>query len=164
MEDDELGTLLIGCAIQVHRALGPGLLESVYETCLYHELSKTGIEVKRQSAVPFTYDGVQFDDGFRIDILLGNRLIVEVKATEKILPIHSARLLTYLKLTELRIGYILNFNVAQMRQGGIKRLVWMPRSSKHAWLDALRTFACRILERFGRSRTRLPKNAGGASK
>jgi GxxExxY protein len=123
MEDDELGTLLIGCAIKVHRALGPGLLESVYETCLYHELGKTGIEVKRQVPVPFTYDGVRFDDGFRIDILFGNRLIVEVKIAEKLLPIHSAQLLTYLKLTDLRIGYLLNFNVVQMRQGGIKRLV-----------------------------------------
>ena len=123
MEDDELGTLLIGCAIKVHRALGPGLLESIYETCLYHELGKTGIEVKRQVPVPFTYDGVRFDDGFRIDILFGNRLIVEVKIAEKLLPIHSAQLLTYLKLTDLRIGYLLNFNVVQMRQGGIKRLV-----------------------------------------
>lgn len=123
MGDDELGTLLIGCAIHVHRALGPGLLESVYETCLHHELCKTKIEAKRQVAVPFTYDGVQFDDGFRIDIIFGSRLIVEVKNSEKLLPIHSAQLLTYLKLSKLRVGYLLNFNVVQMRQGGIKRLV-----------------------------------------
>jgi len=123
MDDDELGTLLIGCAIQVHRALGPGLLESVYETCLHHELGKTGLEVKKQVAVPFTYDGIRFDDGFRIDILFGNRLVIELKATERLLPIHSAQLLTYLKLLHLRIGYILNFNVVQMREGGIKRLV-----------------------------------------
>ena len=123
MEFDKLGTLMIGCAIQVHRTLGPGLLESVYEACLQHELGKTGIDVKRQVAVPFTYDGVRFDDGFRIDILFGNRLIVEVKSVEKLLPIHSAQLLTYLKLTDLRIGYLLNFNVVQMRHGGIKRLV-----------------------------------------
>jgi GxxExxY protein len=123
MDDDELGTLLIGCAIQVHRALGPGLLESVYETCLLHELGKTGIEVKKQVAVPITYDGIRLDDGFRIDILFGNRLVIELKATEKLLPIHSAQLLTYLKLLNLRIGYILNFNVVQMREGGIKRLV-----------------------------------------
>ena len=123
MDDDELGTLLIGCAIQVHRALGPGLLESVYETCLLHELGKTGLEVKKQVAVPFTYDGIRFDDGFRIDILFGNRLVIELKATERLLPIHSAQLLTYLKLLNLRIGYILNFNVVQMREGGIKRLV-----------------------------------------
>jgi len=123
MEDDELGTLLIGCAIQVHRALGPGLLESVYETCLLHELLKTRIEAKKQVPVSFRYDGINFDEGFRIDILYGDRIVVEVKASEKLLPIHSAQLLTYLKLRNLRIGYLLNFNVEQMRQGGIKRLV-----------------------------------------
>jgi GxxExxY protein len=123
MEDDELGTLLIGCAIQVHRTLGPGLLESVYEACLLHELTKTGIEVKKQVPVSFRYDGIIFDEGFRIDILYGDRIVVEVKASEKLLPIHSAQLLTYLKLRNLRIGYLLNFNVEQMRQGGIRRLV-----------------------------------------
>ena len=123
MQDDELGTILIGCAIQVHRALGPGLLESVYESCLYHELNKTGIEVQRQVSVPFIYDEVKFDEGFRMDILFGSRIIAEVKATEKLLPIHSAQILTYLKLCGLRIGYLLNFNVIQMRQGGIKRLI-----------------------------------------
>ena len=123
MQDDELGTILIGCAIQVHRALGPGLLESVYESCLYHELNKTGIEVQRQVSVPFIYDEVKFDEGYRMDILFGSRIIAEVKATEKLLPIHSAQILTYLKLCGLRIGYLLNFNVIQMRQGGIKRLI-----------------------------------------
>jgi GxxExxY protein len=123
MDDDELGTLLIGCAIKVHRALGPGLLESVYETCLHHELVKTGLEVNRQASIPFTYDGLAFDTAFRIDIIFANRLIVEVKTAEKFLPIHSAQLLTYLKLTQLRVGYLLNFNVLQMRQGGIRRLV-----------------------------------------
>jgi GxxExxY protein len=98
-------------------------LESVYETRLQHELCKTKIEVRRQLAIPFTYDGVKFDDGFRIDILFCNRLIVEVKNSEKLLPIHSAQLLTYLKLSNLRVGYLLNFNVVQLRQGGIRRLV-----------------------------------------
>jgi GxxExxY protein len=123
MNDDELGTLLIGCAIKVHRALGPGLLESVYETCLLHELTKTRLDVRRQVAVPFVYDGVRFDDGLKIDILFDNRLVVELKATEKLLPIHSAQLLTYLKLINLRVGYLLNFNVVRMREGGIKRLI-----------------------------------------
>jgi GxxExxY protein len=123
MNDDELGTLLIGCAIKVHRALGPGLLESVYETCLLHELTKTRLDVRRQVAVLFVYDGVRFDDGLKIDILFDNRLVVELKATEKLLPIHSAQLLTYLKLINLRVGYLLNFNVVRMREGGIKRLI-----------------------------------------
>ncbi len=123
MEDDELGTKLIGCAIQVHRALGPGLLESVYETCLHHELSKVGIDSKTQVFLPFEYDGLQFDNAFRADLIVADRLIVEIKAVEKILPIHSSQLMTYLKLSRRRIGYILNFNVTQLRQGGIKRLV-----------------------------------------
>ncbi|HVY05061.1 MAG TPA: GxxExxY protein [Burkholderiales bacterium] len=123
MNDDELGTLLIGCAIQVHRTLGPGLLESVYETCLLHELGETGVEVKKQVVVPFVYDEIKFDKGFRIDVLFGHRVIVEIKAAEKLLLIHSAQVLTYLKLSNLRIGYLLNFNVIQLRQGGIKRLV-----------------------------------------
>ena len=123
MNDDELGTLLIGCAIEVHRSLGPGLLESVYETCLVHELRKTGLDVRRQVAVPFIYDGIRFDDGLKIDILFDNRLVVELKATEKLLPIHSAQLLTYLKLISLRVGYLFNFNVVRMREGGIKRLI-----------------------------------------
>jgi len=123
MEDNDLGTSLIGCAIQVHRALGPGLLESVYETCLHHELSKVGIDSKRQVFLPFEYDGLQFDNAFRTDLIVGDRLIVEIKAVEKILPIHSSQLMTYLKLSRRRIGYILNFNVTQLRQGGIKRLV-----------------------------------------
>jgi GxxExxY protein len=122
MDDDELGTRLIGCAIQVHRRLGPGLLESVYETCLHHELTKAGIDAKQQVFLPLEYDGLRFDSGFRIDLLVADRLIVEVKASEKILPIHSSQLLTYLKLSGHRIGYIFNFNVTQLRQGGIKRL------------------------------------------
>ena len=123
MEDNDLGTSLIGCAIQVHRALGPGLLESVYETCLHHELSKVGIDSKRQVFLPFEYDALQFDNAFRADLIVEDRLIVEVKAVEKILPIHSSQLMTYLKLSRRRVGYILNFNVTQLRQGGIKRLV-----------------------------------------
>ena len=123
MEDDELGTTLIGCAIQVHRALGPGLLESVYETCLHHELSKAGIDAKRQVFLPFEYDGLQFDNAFRVDLIVGDRIIVEIKAVEKIVPIHATQLMTYLKLSRRRIGYILNFNVTQLRQGGIRRLV-----------------------------------------
>ena len=84
---------------------------------------KQGSRSKKQVAVPIAYDGIRFDDGFRIDILFGNRLVIELKAIEKLLPIHSAQLLTYLKLLDLHIGYILNFNVVQMREGGIKRLV-----------------------------------------
>jgi GxxExxY protein len=123
MTDDEIGTALIACALKVHSGLGPGLLESVYEACLIHELRKAGIESKRQVAVPIRYDGLLFDEGLRIDVLVGDRIVVELKAIEKFLPIHSAQLLTYLRLTGRRVGYLINFNVVHMREGGIKRLV-----------------------------------------
>lgn len=123
LTDDELGTLLIGCALQVHTVLGPGLLESVYETCLCHELRKAGAEATRQTPIRVRYDGIDFDEGFRVDVLLSERVVVELKVVERLLPIHSAQLLTYLKLTGLRIGYLLNFNSVHLRTGGIKRLV-----------------------------------------
>jgi GxxExxY protein len=121
--DDEVGTALIGCALTVHSALGPGLLESVYETCLAHELRKSGIPVRRQVPVAVEYDGLRFDEGFRVDLLVADRVVAELKVVEKLLPIHAAQLLTYLKLSQLRLGYVLNFNVAHMRDGGIKRIV-----------------------------------------
>lgn len=123
MDDDEIGTLLIGSAIQIHRVLGPGLLESVYETCLHHELIKAGLEARRQVFLPIEYDGLQFDNAFRTDILVEDKLIVEIKVVERIQPIHLSQLMTYLRLSRRRVGYILNFNVTQLRQGGIKRLV-----------------------------------------
>jgi GxxExxY protein len=123
VSDDELGTVLIGCAISVHTALGPGLLESVYETCLMHELGKNGIGARRQVSVPIAYDGLEFDEGLRVDLLLDDRVVVELKAVERLLPIHTAQLLTYLKLTGLRVGYLLNFNVVHLREGGIKRVI-----------------------------------------
>ena len=123
VDDDELGTALIGAALKVHSALGPGLLESVYETCLAHELTKLGIRVERQVPVAVEYDGITFDQGFRIDLLVKGSVLAELKVVEKLLPIHQAQLLTYLRLTKRRVGYLLNFNVIHMREGGIKRLV-----------------------------------------
>jgi GxxExxY protein len=121
--DDELGTELLNCAMRVHSILGPGLLESVYEACLQHELRKKEIRTQRQVSVPITYDGLKFDEGMRVDILLEERVVVELKAVDRLLPIHTAQLLTYLKLTGLRVGYLLNFNVIHLRDGGIKRVV-----------------------------------------
>ena len=123
MTDDDLGTHLISCALRVHSELGPGLLESVYEVCLAHELKKAGIQTERQVAVPITYDGLTFEEGFKVDILVSRRVVAELKSVDKLLPIHSAQLLTYLKLNGLRVGYLLNFNVVHMREGGIKRMV-----------------------------------------
>lgn len=123
MTDDEIGTHLISCALRVHSELGPGLLESVYEICLIHELKKAGIQAERQVIVPIVYDGLTFEEGFKVDILVSMRVVAELKSLEKLLPIHSAQLLTYLKLKDLRVGYLLNFNVVHMREGGIKRMV-----------------------------------------
>jgi len=121
MAGKDLGDTILGCAMKVHSALGPGLLESTYEICLAHELEKSGLIVARQVALPVTYDNIELDTGYRIDMLVSNIVILELKAVEKLLPIHTAQLLSYLKLSKRKLGYLLNFNVVHMRDG-IKRV------------------------------------------
>lgn len=122
MSENEIGEILLGCAIKVHTALGPGLLESTYETCVVHELAKASLKADRHVALPVVYDGVQLDAGYRIDVLVARLVVVELKVAERILPLHSAQLLSYLKLSGKRLGNLLNFNVVHMRRG-IKRAV-----------------------------------------
>jgi len=122
MNENEIGDTLLGAAIKVHSALGPGLLESAYETCLVHEIGQRGLNVRRQVALPLIYDGIKLDVGYRLDLLINDQVIVELKSVEKFLPLHTAQLLSYLKLSGLKLGYLLNFNVAHMRDG-IKRIV-----------------------------------------
>ena len=122
MEFDELSNRVIGCAIDVHRHLGPGLLESAYEQCLAIELSTQGIPFKLQSELHVEYRGKKIDCGYRIDVIVKDALILELKSVEKLLPIHEAQLLTYMKLAEIRIGLLINFNVPVLRDG-IKRMV-----------------------------------------
>jgi len=122
LDDEAIGKQIVDCAIKVHTALGAGLLESAYESCLGHELKKQGLDVNGQVSMPVLYDGINLDVGYRIDMLVNDRVIVELKAVERLLPIHTAQLLTYLKLSNLRLGFLLNFNVEHMRQG-IKRVV-----------------------------------------
>jgi GxxExxY protein len=119
---EEVATAVVDAAVKVHRALGPGLLESVYEACLCYELSKRGIPYQRQVSLPVRYEEVFIETGFRLDVLVDECVIVELKSIEAIAPIHEAQLLTYLKLANLRLGFILNFNVPLMKQG-IKRMV-----------------------------------------
>ena len=119
---DPLTQKVIGSAIEVHRCLGPGLLESAYEECLAWELSQAGLKVQRQVPLPVVYKEVRLDVGYRLDMVVESRLIVELKTVEKLLPIHQAQLLTYLKLSGLRTGLLLNFNSAVLRDG-IKRMV-----------------------------------------
>ena len=122
MRENEIGETLLGCAFRVHSALGPGLLESTYEVCLLHELTKTGIAVSRQVSLPVAYDGLELDAGYRIDLLIEDLVIVEVKSVERLLPVHMAQVLSYLRLVDRKLGYLLNFNTVHMRNG-IKRVV-----------------------------------------
>ena len=114
---------IIGAAIEVHRNLGPGLLESVYEECLCHELHLLGIDFKRQVALPLSYKGLRLDCGYKLDLIVRDEVIVELKAIEKLLPIHEAQLLTYLRLTGKRVGLLINFNVPLLTQGIIRRVL-----------------------------------------
>ena len=122
MNINDLTGEIIGAAIEVHKALGPGLMESVYEECLCHEFGLRKIHYKRQQALPIEYKGVKLDCGYRIDVLVKGLVILELKSVESLQPIHEAQLLTYLKLTDLKVGLLINFNVPALREG-IKRLV-----------------------------------------
>ena len=121
---DEIDAVLrsiVDCSLRVHKALGPGLLEKVYEACLCHELENAGYLVERQVAVPIVYDGLAFDEGFRLDLLVQARVICEIKAVEKHNPVWEAQLLSYLKLAGKPLGMLINFNVPLMKDG-IKRM------------------------------------------
>jgi GxxExxY protein len=120
-EMNRITDIVISAAIAVHRELGPGLLESAYEACLVYELIQHGLSVERQKSVPVTYRGVKIDCGYRIDLLVEGKVVVELKAVERLEPIHEAQLLSYLKLSGYQIGLLINFNVRMLRQG-IKRL------------------------------------------
>jgi GxxExxY protein len=122
MNINDLTGEIIGAAIEVHKALGPGLMESVYEECLCHEFGLRKIDYKRQQALPIEYKGVRLDCGYRIDVLVKGLVILELKSVDSLQPIHEAQLLTYLKLTDLKVGLLINFNVPVLREG-IKRLV-----------------------------------------
>jgi GxxExxY protein len=120
---EELTESVIGASVEVHRSLGPGLLESAYEECLCHELHLRGIAFERQVPLPVEYKGIKLDCGYRLDIVVANAVILEIKCMEHVLPVHEAQLLTYLKMTGKRVGLILNFNVPALARGGIIRKV-----------------------------------------
>ena len=122
MKFDELSNKVIGCAIEVHRAIGPGLLESAYQQCLAHELHTSNISFSMEHPLPVEYKDVKLDCGYRADFLMGKHLIVELKSVERLLAIHQAQLLTYMKLTGASVGLLINFNVRCLREG-IKRMV-----------------------------------------
>ena len=121
-EEDRLSKEIIGAAIEVHRNLGPGLLESAYDECLCRELSICGLSFERQKPLAVSYKGVKLDCGYRLDVVVGGSVILELKTVDQIEPIHEAQLLTYLKLSGLKLGILINFNVPILKEG-IKRIV-----------------------------------------
>ena len=122
LKEDELSNEIIGAAIEVHRNLGPGLLESAYEECLCYELAHRGIKYERQKLLPVAYKGTKLDCGYRLDVVVNDLVVLELKAVDQVQPIHSAQLLTYLKLSNLKLGIMINFNVTALKNG-IKRIV-----------------------------------------
>ncbi len=119
--DDPVTKSIIGAAINVHRALGPGLLESAYQTCLVHELRKRGHRCETEAHLPVAYDGLKLDCGYRMDIVVDDQVIVEVKSVEKLVPIHEAQLLTYLRLSGMARGLLINFNEVLLKHGLLRR-------------------------------------------
>lgn len=122
MTENELSKIAFDSALKVHQVLGPGLLESAYEECLYYELRKTGLEVQKQKALPLVYEEVKLDVGYRIDLIIENKLILEIKSVDALNEVHFAQLLTYLKLTDCKLGLLINFNVVLIKNG-IRRVV-----------------------------------------
>lgn len=122
LDHEKISKKIVDAAYTVHRNLGPGLLESVYEPCFCHELGKRGVEYKRQVTVPLVYDGIKFSEALRLDVLVEDKIICELKVVDALASVHTAQLLTYLKLTEKRLGFLINFNVPIIKQG-IKRVI-----------------------------------------
>ena len=122
MTENEIAKLIVDAAFKVHTTLGPGLFESVYETALAHELKKRGLQVVRQQPIPVVYDSIQFEEGFRADLIVENLVIVEIKSLEKVIPAHNKQVQTYLRLADKRLGLLINFGEALIKNG-IKRVV-----------------------------------------
>ena len=122
MNENDISKLIIGKAIDIHREIGPGLLESAYENSLAYELQESGLEVRQQVPMPFLYKTVKLDVGYRIDLIVNNKVIIEIKSIENLAPVHYAQTLTYLKLSGLKLGLLINFNVKLLREG-IHRIV-----------------------------------------
>jgi GxxExxY protein len=122
MEFEPISKDIIGCALEVHKILGPGLLESAYEECLMYELLKTGLVVERQKPVPVVYKEIKLECGYRLDLIIENEIIVELKSVDALAPIHEAQILTYMRFSKIKTGLLINFNVTSLKNG-IKRYV-----------------------------------------
>jgi GxxExxY protein len=117
MTENEIGKILVDCAVNLHKELGPGLLETVYEVILAHELQQRGLKVERQVTIPIAFHGIKFDEGFRADIIVEGKVIVELKSIESVTKAHKKQVLTYLRLTGMKLGYLLNFGEGLMKDG-----------------------------------------------
>ncbi len=122
MTENEIGKVIVDCALKVHRVIGPGLLESAYEACLSHELTKSGLIAHSQVALPIIYDGMKLECGYRIDLLVEEKVVIEIKSVDMLNDVHLAQVITYLKLSGLKLGFLINFNV-KMIKNGIRRVV-----------------------------------------
>jgi GxxExxY protein len=122
MEQNVLTGQIIGLAMEIHSAIGPGLLESVYKECLYYKLMKSGLQIEKEKPIPFIFESVRMDCGFRLDLLVENKVVIEIKSIDVVHPIHLAQVLTYLKTGNYKLGLLMNFNVLHMRDG-IKRII-----------------------------------------
>jgi GxxExxY protein len=120
VDENVIGEQVLGLAVKVHRTVGPGLLESAYEACFAYELTKAGLPFERQLLLPLYYDGVVIESGYRLDLLVARKVVIEIKAVDKLIDVHRAQLLGYLKLGGFRLGYLLNFNVAMLRNGIVR--------------------------------------------
>jgi len=121
--DEQIGSIIVDASLKVHRALGPGLLETVYEVCLAHELRQRGLQVRTQEPVPIIYEGLRFVEGFRFDLLVEERVLCEVKSVVELHPVCTAQVLTYLKLLDLRLAFLINFN-ERLLKDGLQRIVY----------------------------------------
>lgn len=122
MTENEISKIIIGCAINVHKQLGPGLLESAYQECLFYELKEAGLKVEKEKPMPIVYKEVKLDHGYRIDLLVENKVVIELKTVESLTDVHTAQVLTYLKLGNYKLGLLFNFHVTILKNG-IKRLI-----------------------------------------
>ena len=119
---EDITKVIIGCAIDVHKELGPGLLESAYEECLYYELQKAGLSVEKQKAIPVVYKEIKLDCGYRADLIIEDKIVIELKTVDEFNPVHEAQILTYLKFADKKLGLLINFNVLRLKDG-IKRYI-----------------------------------------
>lgn len=119
-DENQIGTIIVDCAVQLHQDLGPGLLESVYEATLARKLEKKGLKIERQVSIPIRYEGEEFEEGFRADLIADGKVIIELKSVENISPAHKKQVLTYLKLTGMKLGYLLNFGAGLMKEGIVR--------------------------------------------